>query len=170
MNKQEAIRRMKREQFQVPYGPGIFVHAVFADKAIELISQIHEPQTVVLPKEVAEWIEKCKNMNCSLRDAMTDARNHEELNTWFLGSNEDKGVYHNQETFARAWLDGYEVEKEKLYTVEVVGTGQYLVERYKKQGYVFIDTEDPLLFTKLELEAAGFGWVFDCNGMKVEEV
>ena len=25
----------------------------------------------------------------------------------------------NQETFARAWLDGFEVEKEKLYTVEI---------------------------------------------------
>ena len=25
----------------------------------------------------------------------------------------------NQETFARAWLDGYEVEKEKLYTAKL---------------------------------------------------
>lgn len=44
MNKQEVIRIIQREQFQVPYGPGIFVHAVFSDKAIELINQIHEPQ------------------------------------------------------------------------------------------------------------------------------
>ncbi|WP_174852745.1 DUF1642 domain-containing protein [Streptococcus suis] len=143
MNKQEAIRRMKREQFQVPYGPGIFVHAVFMDKAIELISQIHEPQTVVLPKEVAEWIEKCKNMNCSLRDAMTDARNHEELNTWFLGSNEDKGVYHNQETFARAWLDGFEIKQEKLYTVEIPDPNRPDIATflYKENGKVFIGTD-----------------------------
>ncbi|HEM5048224.1 TPA: hypothetical protein U1215_002258, partial [Streptococcus suis] len=35
MNKQEVIRIIQREQFQVPYGPGIFVHAVFSDKAID---------------------------------------------------------------------------------------------------------------------------------------
>ncbi|HFR3748264.1 TPA: DUF1642 domain-containing protein [Streptococcus suis] len=177
MNKQETIRRMKREQFQVPYGPGIFVHAVFADKAIELISQIHEPQTVVVPKEVAEWIEKCKNMNCSLRDAMTDARNHEELNTWFLGSNEDKGVYHNQETFARAWLFGFEIEQEKLYEVTVPGTSNYKNQRQHlvKQGkHWFFCGNDvnrfKYRFTKGQIEAAGFGWVFDCNGVKVVEV
>lgn len=107
----------------------------FVEEVINIISQIHEPQTVVLPKEVAEWIEKCKNMNCSLRDAMTDARNHEELNTWFLGSNEDKGVYHNQETFVRAWLDGYEVEKEKLYTVEIPNPESvYPMILYKNDG------------------------------------
>ncbi|HEL2556399.1 TPA: hypothetical protein TZ318_002109 [Streptococcus suis] len=60
MNKQEVIRSMQREQFHVPYGPGIFVHAVFMDKAIELINQIHEPQKVVVPKFVAEWYERNK--------------------------------------------------------------------------------------------------------------
>ncbi|HFR3829796.1 TPA: DUF1642 domain-containing protein [Streptococcus suis] len=122
MNKQEAIRRMKREQFQVPYGPGIFVHAVFADKAIELISQIDEPQKVVVPKFVAEWIEYCKSNELTLLGAFDPVSEHGiGLANTFTGE-VWKGVdwaKRNQETFARAWLSGFEIEQEKLYTVEI---------------------------------------------------
>ncbi|HEL2551282.1 TPA: DUF1642 domain-containing protein [Streptococcus suis] len=141
MNKQEAIellQKMAQESFEFAK-----IHAVHIDSIVEVINQIHEPQTAVVPKFVAEWIEKCKNMNCSLRDAMTDARNHEELNTWFLGSNEDKGVYHNQDIFARAWLDGYEVEQEQLYTVEIPDPNRPDIATflYKENGKVFIGTD-----------------------------
>ena len=34
-------------------------------------------------------------------------------------SKADRWIEDNQETFARAWLDGYEVEKEPLYTVTI---------------------------------------------------
>ncbi|NQG19379.1 DUF1642 domain-containing protein [Streptococcus suis] len=145
MNKQEAIRRMKREQFQVPYGPGIFVHAVFMDKAIELINQIHEPQKVVVPKFVAEWIEYCKLANVSLYDALdfdevgmlnyTNAhRDENEILKWVAGAN-------NQETFARAWLDGYQIEQEKLYTVEIPDPNSRYTYRFlsKNDRGVFID-------------------------------
>lgn len=116
MNKQEAKQKLHNMAFaKMNARPD---DLKLAD-VMQVIDQIDEPQKVVVPKFVAEWIEKCKNVNFSLRDAMTDARNHEELNTWFLGSNEDKGVYYNQETFARAWSDGYEIEQEKLYTVEI---------------------------------------------------
>lgn len=36
----------------------------------------------------------------------------EEIEKWFQYSK-------NQETFARAWIDGYEIEQEQLYTVEI---------------------------------------------------
>ncbi|HFU3700175.1 TPA: DUF1642 domain-containing protein, partial [Streptococcus suis] len=128
------------KKYKVGFGEAA---AVRFDRIVSVINQIHEPQTVVLPKEVAEWIEKCKNMNCSLRDAMTDARNHEELNTWFLGSNEDKGVYHNQETFVRAWLFGYEVEQEKLFTVRIPDPNRSdtVTFLYKENGKVFIGSD-----------------------------
>lgn len=123
MNKQEAIRRMKREQFQVPYGPGIFVHAVFADKAIELIYQIHEPQKVAVPKEVASWLKYAKTTYCSLGRAIrldeVDTANYaywSKDRIKLLGWMAFKA---NQETFARAWLDGFVIEQEKLYTVEI---------------------------------------------------
>ncbi|WP_170243875.1 DUF1642 domain-containing protein [Streptococcus suis] len=137
MNKQEAIRRMKREQFQVPYGQGIFVHAVFADKAIELISQIHEPQKVVVPKFVAEWIEHCKQSNLDLDHAMRYTRvNNAETGV-------EEWIYENQETFARAWLDGYQVEQEQLYTVEIPDPNRPDIATflYKENGKVFIGSD-----------------------------
>ncbi len=37
---------------------------------------------------------------------------------------------HNQETFALAWLFGYEIEQEKLYTVEIPDPNSYCDYRY----------------------------------------
>ncbi|HFU4089557.1 TPA: DUF1642 domain-containing protein [Streptococcus suis] len=74
----------------------------------------HEPQKVAVPKFVAEWIEEAKEGECSLCTALGlvdgDSRNFD----WLF--NGDKS---NQDTFARAWLDGYEIEQEPLYTVEI---------------------------------------------------
>lgn len=172
MNKQEAIRSMQREQFQVPYGPGIFVHAVFADKAIELLNQIHEPQKVVVPKFVAEWIEETKEEGYNLSYAMSDVITPLEVEEWLF-----KNAYSNEEVFAKAWIFGYEVEQEKLYEVTVPGTINYKNQRQHlvKQGkHWFFCGNDvnrfKYRFTKGQIEAAGFGWVFDCNGVKVVEV
>jgi phage protein len=83
----------------------------------------------------------------------------------------------NPELFARAWLDGYEVEKEKRYLVKVknVLTRQGALNRNKKSGrFIFSNPEENSLydtkFTRKELEDAGFGWVFDCEGIEIEEV
>ncbi|HGA1413461.1 TPA: DUF1642 domain-containing protein [Streptococcus suis] len=127
--------------------------------AFYMLDQIHEPQTVVVPAFIDSYIRYAKTEGMSLFIAMDNAQNKES--EWIIT---------NEETFTRAWFDGYEVEKEQLYAVKLVGTGQYLVERYKRQGYVFIETEDPLLFTKSELESAGFGGVFDNSMFEVEEV
>ncbi|HFU3678648.1 TPA: DUF1642 domain-containing protein [Streptococcus suis] len=128
---------MKREQFQVPYGPGIFVHAVFADKAIELINQIHEPQKVVVPKLVAGWLEWCKQSNLDLDHSMRYTRvNNAETGV-------EEWIYENQETFARAWLFGYEIEQEKLYTVEIPDPNRSdtVTFLYKENGKVFIGSD-----------------------------
>lgn len=78
----------------------------------------------------------------------------------------------NQETFVRAWLDGYEVEKEKQYEV-ILCNGQSLKTVYR-QGEDRLDFEkvygDLERFTRKQLEDASFGWVFDCPGMEVREV
>ncbi|HFI0293721.1 TPA: DUF1642 domain-containing protein [Streptococcus suis] len=121
MNKQEAIRRIQREQFHVPYGPGIFVNAVFMDKAIELINQIHEPQKVVVPKHIADKIEYCKDTEgYGLFHAMDYFYGYKDSAEW---------LECNEEAFVRAWSDGYEVEKEKLYHVHLTGI------RYGDLGY-----------------------------------
>ena len=74
---------------------------------LELIKLLDEPQKATVPQYVAAWIEKCKSEKRLLHEALTYTPFG--VNGWV--SNPD-----NQETFARAWLDGYEAE-EKRYTV-----------------------------------------------------
>lgn len=76
-----------------------------------------EPQKHVMPKFVAEWISKCRELNWILPDLLAPeafesnfARDTEE---WLR---QDK---QNYDILARAWIDGYEVEKEPLYTVTI---------------------------------------------------
>ena len=70
------------------------------------------------------------------------------------------------------WIDGYEVEKEKQYEV-ILCNGQSLKTVYR-QGEDRLDFEkvygDLERFTRKQLEEAGFGWVFDCEGIAVREV
>lgn len=72
----------------------------------------------------------------------------------------------------KAVLFGYDVEPEKRYAV-MLCNGQSLKKVYRqgddyldfKMGYDNFDN-----FTKQQLEDAGFGWVFDCEGVEVQEV
>ena len=134
--------------------------------ALELIKLLDEPKKVTVPQFVADWIEECKNDDFHLFGAMEDiSSNQKKLDYWFR---EDD----NMELFARAWLDGYEVEKEKRYEV-ILCNGQSLKTVYR-QGEDRLDFEkeygDLERFTRKQLEDAGFGWVFDCEGIEVEEV
>lgn len=125
----------------------------------------------VIPQFVADWIEVCKeHLTSSLYLAMTPSflkSNNQgiELTLW---------IKKNEETFARAWLDGYTVEKEKRYRVKLKSNSEeidYLVntERNGLRFYSTIYTQRRE-HTRKELEEANFGWVFDCEGVEVEEV
>lgn len=82
----------------------------------------------------------------------------------------------NIETFARAWLDGYEVEKEKRYLVKAKGVhfNSCLVFEKKNKKWFFssiYETDHQRGYhTRKELEEADFGWIFDCPGIEIEEV
>ncbi|HEL2442084.1 DUF1642 domain-containing protein [Streptococcus suis] len=112
MNKQEATKQVEQM--------GEYEH--FVDELISkklvlnIISQIHEPQKVVVPKIVALRIEKYKDSNKSLYQLL-DLSDDKEFNDWFLPSGEVDAS--RCDVLARAWLDGYEIEQEKLYTVEI---------------------------------------------------
>ena len=122
---------------------------------------------VKIPQFVAEWIRKCKtfksfavSLSFALQPSVWEANGLSgECIEWLTDAE-------NQETFARAWLDGYEVEKEKLVKVKLKGTGQYLCNDDTGLHFQHGFKTD---FTKDYLEQAGFGWVFDCEGIEIEE-
>lgn len=157
MNKQEFIERMKSLK-------NIFGNKseyIKIDAVIELASELDEPKKPVVPQFVSNWIEECKNDDFHLFGAMEGiSSNQKKLDYWFR---EDD----NMELFARAWLDGYEVEKEKLVKVRLKGTGQYLCNDETGLHFQHGFKTD---FTKEYLEQANFGWVFDCPGIEIEEV
>ena len=83
----------------------------------------------------------------------------------------------NQDICARAWVDGYEVEKEPRYTVRVKGINgshQWLAFGKLTECWCFGGKENSshvvLEHTRKELEDADFGWMFDCEGVEVKEV
>ncbi|CYV39294.1 DUF1642 domain-containing protein [Streptococcus suis] len=146
----------------------------FLDNTFELIDQIHEPQRVVVPKEVAEWIEGCKRSGWHLEKVLYRLDDDEKVGDWAYDENDDL-IPEKVDMIARALLDGYEIEQEKLYTVEFP-TGQRLYKNHpngsSKVAIVIKfanHAEKDGHFTKKELEETGFGWVFDCGGVKVVE-
>ena len=134
------------------------------------LEQLNEIVTkkVTVPQYVADWIEYCKTNGIALGYALycSGQASDKKVYDWIVESLE------NQETFARAWIDGYEIEKEKRYEV-ILCNGQSLKTVYR-QGEDRLDFEkvygDIERFTRKQLEEAGFGWVFDCEGMEVKEV
>ena len=160
MNKQELIKHFE----DMPY---VSVSQMGKKSFIDMIEKLDEPQKVTIPQFVADYIESEKDSECGLLGSMKDVpyEDNAELRKWFY-----KGG--NVEVFARAWLDGYEIEKEKPYEV-ILCNGQSLKTVYR-QGNDRLDFEkeygDLERFTRKQLEDAGFGWVFDCPGIEVREV
>ena len=106
MNKHEAIRslqEMAQQSFEV-----LKINAVHIDNIVEVISQIDEPQKVVVPKFVAEWIEEARAEEYSLYGAWEMVKEGSEIFWWLFD-----GYESNQDTFNRAWLDGYEVGEDE---------------------------------------------------------
>lgn len=118
MNKQELIKKLKEllttpsevEGYDFEYG-----HDFAIERAIALAEQLDEPEKPVVPKYVADWIEWCKKNNITFLGACTAIFNNKNIRSLDASGWATK----NQETFAKAWFYDYEVEKEKLYTVEI---------------------------------------------------
>ncbi|MCF2567127.1 DUF1642 domain-containing protein [Streptococcus pasteurianus] len=107
MNKQEAIEEIKKQSMQA-YDD----FAIMRDTAIYIVNQINEPEKPVVPEFVADWLEVCKD---NLALGLANSMNNIVMRT---NNQPDKTIHwlaKNSETFAKAWIYGYEVEKEKLY-------------------------------------------------------
>lgn len=115
MNKQEALKRIEAQKETIIRLTGWAVYVYIE----ELIKSLDEPQKVVVPQFVAEYIEFQKKNNFHVYGAMRIIEDHydKRVPEWFYEGNIEK--------FCLAWIFGYEVEEEKRYLVKVKGVNGY---------------------------------------------
>ncbi|OES77438.1 DUF1642 domain-containing protein, partial [Listeria monocytogenes] len=84
-------------------------------RKLEDVVKVKEPELIAVPRFAADWINHCKQREYDLSCLLDyeDSDMSAEMNDWL--SSEDS----NQELLVRAWLGGYEVEKEPLYWVRL---------------------------------------------------
>lgn len=160
MNNQELFERIEN----MPYESGILMDFVKINRGwlLKTIKQL-EPEKVTIPHFVADWLKLSKSIGRSLFGAMRVFEKDDDVEKWLQWSE-------NQELFARAWLDGYEVEKEERYTVVMKETKQPLYYNAVDKKLFFSMGGLATQFTRKQLEEANFGWVFNCEGIEIEEV
>lgn len=113
----------------------------------------------VIPWYIADYLEKVKSEgDLTVVGAVNEAPEG-EVSDWL--------ILENVNTFAKAWVNGYEVEKKARYTVRIKVTNQYLCN---DEGHLHFSPGFRTDFTKSEIELFGFGWVFDCEGIEVKKV
>lgn len=135
-----------------------------------------EREKPVVKQFVADWYEENKDdfeLNLWLYLTEFDEENidmSERFGIW-LGDEDNNPI----QTLVNMHQFGYEVEEEKRYRVRAKGV-------YFNSGLIFDKTNKKWFFSSIyevdhqrgchthkELEDAGFGWVFDCEGIEIEE-
>lgn len=160
MNKDEAVQKLSK------------VARISVAYAEDLYDSFFEKP--VVPQYVADWYEEAKdNFDYNLWEYLVDWEKQEpsDFKNWI---NNEENTF---QTLVNMHQFGYEVEKEVRYTVRVKGIGgysKYLNRDTKAQKWLFASKTELERFrahhTRKELEEAGFGWVFDCEGIEIEEV
>ena len=159
MNKQELIDKYEAAECVVNFVSGkTLLKSILRD-----LKQLDEPEKVKIPQFMAEYINLQKKNNFHVYGAMRVIEDHydKKVPEWFYEQNSEK--------FCLAWILGYEVEKEKRYTVVMEATKQPLYYNAGDKKLFFSTGGLATNFTRKQLEDAGFGWVFDCEGVEVKE-
>ena len=171
MNKQELRKRIE----VLPYAEGPIADTITINRnwILESIEQLDEPKKFQIPQFVASWIEYCKFTHVNLQHALIvgDVYFYNYANQKdFSKLKEFLETENNQATFARAWLDGYDIQETKY----VVTDGNHLYfENYQEDiEIVILVDEQPGTMeyvkkfnTKEEAQKAA-----DILGWKVQEV
>ena len=162
MNKDEAVQKLSK------------VGRLSMSYAEDLYDSFFEKP--VVPQYVADWYEEVKDsFNYDLIEDINsiptpiDGVEFTDFEKWILDNNESLTTLVNMHQF------GYEVEKEAKYRVRVkaITDGINFLKRNKGENtWYFGDCSaiGILQHTRKELEDAGFGWVFNCEGIEIEEV
>lgn len=158
MNKQELIKKYDETIYAI----------ITTDEVLEDLKQLDEPQKPVVPQFVADYIDFKKTYDFHVYGAMRVIEDHydKRVQEWFYEG--------NIETFARAWLDGYEVEKEKRYYIRLKNVDEnynYLTCIKHLNAWALTEIKRDKKFrtehTKKQLEEAGFGEVFDSHCLRL---
>lgn len=165
MNKQKLIEKYEGASKRLYVFPVVTINEVLED-----LKQLDEPkEKVTLPRPVANWISCVRGRNKTLHFALENAP--EEVNLWFCEDEKNR-----QNIFANAWVNGYHIEKEKRYLVKAKGVylnSCLIFDKGNKKWFfssIYELDHQRGHHTRKELEEAGFGWVFDCEGIELEEV
>lgn len=183
MNKKELIEKIE----SLPSLTSITSIRPYIDKKVVLglISQLDEPEKVKVSEEEAKFL---GTFNLNHRSDVTKAlyyisrvgfgyclTNNDDLELRDLS--EEFWDFENRKRLIKAILDGYEVEKEKRYLVKMEGVndyGFYLNKGLLSKEYFWESKAEiggcRTKHTRKQLEEDGFGWVFDCPGIEIEEV
>ena len=180
MNKKELIdycNAIKENKSQI-------INCIDVNGIIKKIEQLDEPEKVKVSEEEAKFL---KTFNFRHESDVTKALYYVSRTgfCYYLTDNFDtelkglsEGFYdlENRKRLIKAILDGYEVEKEKRYRISMPKA-----RNYKNHAQILCEKDGKIFwcgewypfrtkFTRKELEDAGFGWVFDCEGIEIEEV
>lgn len=185
MNKQELIDKYESKRQSAFLGLGEYINDKVYTEILEDLKQLDEPEKVVVSEKEAKFLETF-DFNCE--SDVTTALFHISRTGWGYYLRDNDGIdlkdlseglreLENRKRLIKAILDGYEVEKEKRYLVKVKGMDADFVvlklDKIKDSWYLGSDTEynyTKAKHTRKELEDAGFGWVFDCEGIEIKEV
>ena len=130
-----------------------------------------EREKVKVKQFVADWYEENKDeFEFNVWDWIAFRNEPEKLEnkefSYWLNDGEGNPI----QTLVNMHQFGYEVEEEKRYTVVMKETKQPLYYNAGDKKLFFSLGGLATKFTLKELEEAGFGWVFDCPGIEIEEV
>lgn len=165
MNKQELIRKYENACFGT----------VLVDEVLENLKQLDEPKPVKVPQCVADWYllhyRDFNNSIVNLCIRREDSIDNNDFLKWISNTKDFIQILINMHQF------GYEVEKEERYYVRfkwIEESYSYLTLIKHLSAWtlknITLDKKFRTAHTRKELEEAGFGWVFDCPGIEIEEV
>lgn len=167
MNKQELIKHFEEMEY-------VSISQMGKKAFIDLIEQLDEPQKVTVPQFVADWYEDCKeNLEYNIWSYIYNWEQKEgsAFKDWI-----DTGRNKPIQTLVNMHQFGYTVEKEKRYRVKAKGVcfNSCLIFEKINKTWIFssiYETDHQRgNHTRKELEAAGFGEVFNSPLFEVEEV
>ena len=124
-------------------------------------------ELVTIPEKVGAFITHQKTKGKNFFTSLENLKYELEILMWITkDDNEDK--------FLSAWVSGFKIKEEEKYLVKLKNKDKavdYLVNT-ELNGYRFFSNlyTQNREHTRKELEEAGFGWVFDCPGIEIEEV